>query len=81
MMQMDGFIDKLLKAAAEAGIDPAEVICVENSAFSAEAMEGNIDQYEVSETCSLGLRGLVDGKTGYASPTAFDALSAAAVLE
>ena len=69
---MDEFISKLLKAAAEAGIDPAEVYCAEDSAFSAEAMEGNIDRYEVSETCGLGLRGMVDGKTGYASTEAFD---------
>ena len=48
MIRMDEFIDKLLKAAAEAGIDPAEVYCQENSSFSAEAMEGNIDSYEVT---------------------------------
>lgn len=72
MTQLDTFIEKLLKAAAEAGIDPAEVYCAERSAFSAEAMEGNIESYEVSETCALGLRGVVGGKTGYASTEAFD---------
>ena len=72
MIRMDEFIDKLLKAAAEAGIDPAEVYSQENSAFSAEAMEGNVDSYEVSETCGLGLRGVVGGKMGYASTEAFD---------
>lgn len=72
MTQLDTFIEKLLKAAAEAGIDPAEVYCAERSAFSAEAMEGNIESYEVSETCALGLRGMVGGKTGYASTEAFD---------
>lgn len=72
MIRMDEFIEKLLKAAAEAGIDPAEVYCAENSEFSAEAMEGSIDTYEVSESCSLSLRGMVGGKTGYASTEAFD---------
>ena len=72
MVQLDNFIEKLLKAAAEAGIDPAEVYCAESSAFSAEAMEGNIDRYEVSDTCALRLRGMVNGKTGYASTEAFD---------
>ena len=72
MTHLDAFIEKLLKAAAEAGIDPAEVYCTEHSAFSAQAMEGNIDSYEVSETCALGLRGVVGGKTGYASTEAFD---------
>ncbi len=72
MMRIDDFIEKLLKAAADAGIDPAEVCCSESSAFSAEAMEGAVNSYEVSETCALGLRGVVDGKTGYASTEAFD---------
>ncbi len=72
MISLDGFIEKLLAAAAEAGIAPAEVYCAEHSAFSAEAMDGNIDSYEVSETCALSLRGMVNGKTGYASTEAFD---------
>ncbi len=72
MIRTDEFIEKLLRAAAEAGISPAEVYCAENTAFSAEAMDGNIDSYEVSETCGLGLRGMVNGKTGYASTEAFD---------
>ena len=72
MIQMDEFITRLLKAAGEAGIEPAEVYCAESSAFSAEAMQGNIDSYEVSETCALSLRGMVNGKTGYASTEAFD---------
>ena len=72
MIQMDAFIEELLRAAKEAGIDPAEVYCAEQKSFFAEAMEGNIDRYEVSETCALGLRGMVNGKTGYASTEAFD---------
>lgn len=72
MIRMDEFIERLLKAAAESGIEPAEVYCAERSDFSAEAMDGNIDRYEVSETCGLSLRGMVNGKTGYASTEAFD---------
>ncbi len=72
MISMDDFISRLLKAAADAGIDPAEVYCEESSEFSAEAMEGSISSYEVSGTCGLGLRGIVNGKTGYASTEAFD---------
>ena len=72
MIRMDEFIERLLKAASEAGIDPAEVYCADGSDFSAEAMEGNIDSYQVSETCALSLRGMVNGKTGYASTEAFD---------
>ena len=72
MFCVEKFIDQLLNAAADAGISPAEVYCAESSDFSAEAMDGNIDRYEVSETRALGLRGMVNGKTGYASTEAFD---------
>ena len=72
MIHTDAFIEKLMKAAADAGIAPAEVYCAESSSFSVQAMEGNIDSYEVSETCGLGLRGMVNGKIGYASTEAFD---------
>jgi len=72
MTNMDAFIEKLLRAAKEAGIDPAEVYYAENAAFSAEAKEGSIESYEVSETCALSLRGMAGGKTGYASTEAFD---------
>lgn len=69
---MDSFIDQLLARAKEAGIDPAEVCTTESGHFMAGAMEGNIDSYEVSATRSLGLRGMVDGRMGYASTEAFD---------
>ncbi len=69
---MDAFIEKLMAAARAAGIDPAEVCTAESASFSAEAMEGSIDSYEVSETRALGLRGVVNGRMGYASTEAFD---------
>ena len=72
MSQMDLFIQKLLAAAKVGGIDPAEVCYVESSSFSVEAMEGKIEQYEVSATRKLGLRGAVEGRMGYASTEAFD---------
>ena len=72
MNQMDAFIKRLLAAAKEAGIDPAEVCYAESSSFSVEAMEEKIEQYEVSSTRRLGLRGTVNGRMGYASTEAFD---------
>ena len=72
MTTVDTFIEKLLRAAAEAGISPAEVCYAEDDSFSARAMEGAIDQYEVSATRALGIRGSVDGRMGYASTEAFD---------
>ena len=72
MNSMDQFIAKLMQAAKDAGIESAEVCYAEDDSFSAAAIEGSIDQYEVSATRSLGMRGTVAGKMGYASTEAFD---------
>ena len=69
---MDAYIAKLLEAAKAAGIETAEVCFAESESFSAEAMEGRIDSYEVSATRALGIRGTVGGKMGYALTEAFD---------
>lgn len=69
---MDAFMDKLLAAAKAAGIDTAEVFYEENESFRASAMDGEINQYQVSSSAGLGLRGTVNGRMGYASTQAFD---------
>lgn len=71
-MEMQQFIDTLLAAAKEQGIDPAEVYVSAGSNFSANVMQGNIDAYNVSSRQGLGLRGVYQGKMGYASTQAFD---------
>ena len=81
MIQMDAFIQKLLTAAKENGIAPAEVFCAEDHSFSAEAMKGSIDKYEVSSTCALSLRGMVNGRMGYASTEAFDEEAVAMLVQ
>lgn len=81
MYTMDEFITRLLAAAGEAGIAPAEVYYGESDSFSAQAMEGAIDQYEVSATRALSLRGAVDGRMGYASTEAFDDAAIAMLVE
>ena len=77
----DTFITRLLRAAKEAGIDPAEVTYTDQDSFSARAMEGSIDQYEVSATRALGIRGTVNGRMGYASTEAFDDDAIAMLVE
>ena len=77
----DTFITRLLRAAKEAGIDPAEVTYADQDSFSARAMEGSIDQYEVSATRALGIRGTVNGRMGYASTEAFDDDAIAMLVE
>lgn len=72
MSYLDDFIAKLMRSAKENGIETAEVCYTESDSFSAAAMEGSIDQYEVSSTRALGMRGTVGGRMGYASTEAFD---------
>lgn len=71
-MNMDLFMDRLLEEAKNAGLAAAEVYCMEGSSFRARALEGAIQDYSVSTSCGLSLRGVVDGKMGYASTQAFD---------
>lgn len=71
-MDKQQFMDRLLADAKAQGIDPAEVYFSAGSSFSAGAMNGNIDSYKVSTRQGLGLRGMYQGKMGYASTQAFD---------
>lgn len=66
-MEMQQFIEKLLAAAKEQGIDPAEAYVNAGTNFSADVMQGSIDTYSVSDKLGLGLRGIYQGKMGYAS--------------
>ncbi|MBR4081686.1 MAG: TldD/PmbA family protein [Clostridia bacterium] len=72
MMKMNEFIDVLLARAVESGLEAAEVYCQETDRFRAMAMNGSVDDYQVSTSCGLSLRGTVNGKMGYASTQAFD---------
>ena len=71
-MDKQQFMDRLLAEAKAQGIDPAEVYFSAGSSFSTGAMNGNIDSYKVSTRQGLGLRGMYQGKMGYASTQAFD---------
>ena len=69
---MDEYIRKLLAAAQEAGISAAEVYLVSNDRFRAMCQQGVINNYTVNSTRGLSLRGLYNGKMGYAGTEAFD---------
>ncbi|MDD6051115.1 MAG: hypothetical protein PUC00_07585, partial [Clostridiales bacterium] len=71
-MDMNLFIDRVLAAAKEAGIDTAEVYYTAGDNFRAAALEGEIYQYQVSASANLSLRGTVNGKMGTCSTQAFD---------
>ena len=80
-MNMDRFIDTLLAAAVAAGIETAEVYYQTGSSFRASAMEGEINDYQVSSSCGLSLRGTVNGRMGYAATQAFDEDAVAQLIE
>ncbi len=71
-MNVQEFMDRLLRTAGKNGIDPAEIYYTDADSFSANAQDTEIDSYEVSSSCSLSIRGSVNGKMGYASTEAFD---------
>ncbi len=71
-MDMNLFIDRVLEAAKAAGIDTAEVYYESGESFRAGAMDGEINQYQVSASQNLSLRGTVNGKMGTSSTQAFD---------
>lgn len=80
-MNMDQFIDRVLTAAKAAEIDTAEVYYEQQSEFSANAMDGEIDRYEVSDRMGLSLRGTYQGKMGSSYTQAFDEAAIAQLVE
>ena len=69
---MDEYIEKLMKAAAEKGISEAEVYLADSDSFRAMCQQGSISNYTVNSTKGLSLRGIVNGRMGYAATEAFD---------
>ena len=80
-MDMNMFIDRVLEAAMAAGIDTAEVYCQTGENFRASAMDGEINQYQVSTSAGLSLRGTVAGKMGYSATQAFDEAAIRQLIE
>lgn len=78
---MQAFLDQLMKAAKEAGIEVAEAYIVENESFSVITNQGELNDYQSNMTRGLGFRGLVNGKMGYASTEAFDEESIAQLVK
>ena len=66
MMTIKEFQEKLLADAMDAGFKEAEVYYERSESFRCTIFEGEIDSYETSEEGGLGLRGLYNGKMGYA---------------
>ena len=71
-MEKTLFIEKLLKAALDAGIEAAEVYDAAHDSFRAMSHNGEVDNYSVASRAGLSLRGLYQGKMGYAATEADD---------
>ncbi len=71
-MTIDSFIQALLDEALKAGIQAAEVYLSSGDRFRAMCVKGQIANYTVNATRGLSLRGLYQGKMGYAATEAFD---------
>lgn len=65
-MTINEFQEKLLADATDAGFKEAEVYYEKSASLQLHIFEGEIDSYETSEEGGLGLRGLYNGKMGYA---------------
>ena len=69
---MEQFIQQVLAAAREAGITAAEIYLSSGDSFRAMCQQGQVNNYTVNSTRGLSLRGLYQGKMGYAATEAFD---------
>ena len=71
-MTIDQYMQALLDEAKKAGIEAAEIYLSSGDSFRAMCLEGEINNYTVKSTRGLSLRGLYQGKMGYAATEALD---------
>lgn len=71
-MTIDQFIQALLDEAQKEGVESAEIYLSSGDSFRAMCVQGQIANYTVHATRGLSLRGLYQGKMGYAATEAFD---------
>ncbi|MBR3739336.1 MAG: TldD/PmbA family protein [Clostridia bacterium] len=80
-MTIDQFIQALLDEALKAGIEAAEIYLSSGDRFRAMCVKGEITNYTVNATRGLSLRGLYQGKMGYAATEAFDEAAVSQLVE
>ncbi len=80
-MTIDQFIQALLDEALKAGIEAAEIYLSSGDRFRAMCVKGEIANYTVNATRGLSLRGLYQGKMGYAATEAFDEAAVSQLVE
>ncbi|MDR0928810.1 MAG: TldD/PmbA family protein [Oscillospiraceae bacterium] len=80
-MTQDQFIKDVLQAAKTAGIEQAEAYAVANESMRMMVNKGSLDDYSVSSSGRLSLRGLVNGKMGTAYTEALDEAAIAMLVD
>lgn len=66
------FIDKLFEKAKAKGMSDVQVFLTNNSDLSIEVFEGQLEKYEISNSISMVIRGIYQGKMGTYSTEVFD---------
>lgn len=72
MLDQNAFLEKLMARAREEGLEACEAYVVEDDSFGVMSTEGEVVEYKSNLCRGLGLRGLKNGRMGYASTEAFD---------
>ena len=72
MLDQNAFLEKLMSRAREEGLEACEAYVVEDDSFGVMSTEGEVVEYKSNLCRGLGLRGLKNGRMGYASTEAFD---------
>ena len=80
-MTIEQFIQALLDEAKKQGIEAAEIYLSSGDSFRAMCVKGEIANYTVHATRGLSLRGLYNGKMGYAATEAFDEEAVAQLVQ
>ncbi|MEA0566055.1 MULTISPECIES: TldD/PmbA family protein [Lysinibacillus] len=80
-MSITQYQKNLLQQAVEAGLTEAEVYYEQKTSFQCTLYEGELDSYETSDDGGLSLRGLYNGKMGYAYTEKIDDDSIAFLID
>ena len=80
-MGVSAFSDRVLEAAAAAGISPVEICVNRSESFSVRVRDGRLEDYKVSDRFQLTLRGCAGGRIGTASTQALDEESVAQLIQ
>lgn len=65
-------MNRLLNLAKESGADQSDVIVSNSDSLSLKAQDGELDQFQVAGTCSIGVRAIKNNRVGLAYTESLD---------